>query len=188
MRRSTSTDCVLRSTTSSLTALTTTLTEPATRVFPIRLCRLRRTPFRNSRFKPTTSAPNSDARAARSSTPRFAAARTNFTARCMNSCATLRSTRRGFFKPLRGIKPTLIQNQFGGTIGGPIKRDRTFFFLDYEGFRQVEKNVSFSTLPTLQQRQGILTVRCARAVRLRGFDRRDRSRRNRSSPPVSAFR
>jgi hypothetical protein len=31
----------------------------------------------------------------------------------------------------------LIQNQFGGTIGGPIIKDRTFFFFDYEGFRRI---------------------------------------------------
>lgn len=64
----------------------------------------------------------------------------------------------GFFKPASGTKPPLIRNQFGATLGGPIIKDRTFFFLDYEGFRQVAKNVSFQTLPTLQQRQGILTV------------------------------
>jgi hypothetical protein len=63
----------------------------------------------------------------------------------------------GFFKPTSGVKPPLIRNQFGATLGGPIIKDRTFFFLDYEGFRQVEKNLVFSTLPTLQQRQGILT-------------------------------
>ncbi|NOT64131.1 MAG: TonB-dependent receptor, partial [Acidobacteria bacterium] len=63
----------------------------------------------------------------------------------------------GFFKPVSGVKPPLIRNQFGATLGGPVIRDRTFFFLDYEGFRQVDKNVTFSTLPTLQQRQGILT-------------------------------
>ncbi|MBL8187082.1 MAG: TonB-dependent receptor, partial [Acidobacteria bacterium] len=63
----------------------------------------------------------------------------------------------GFFKPTSGVKPPLIRNQFGFTLGGPIVRDRTFFFLDYEGFRQVAKDVQFSTLPTLQQRQGILT-------------------------------
>ncbi|HEX4945670.1 MAG TPA: carboxypeptidase regulatory-like domain-containing protein, partial [Blastocatellia bacterium] len=63
----------------------------------------------------------------------------------------------GFFKPASGVKPPLIRNQFGATLGGPIIRDRTFFFLDYEGFRQVAKDVVFSTLPTLQQRQGILT-------------------------------
>ncbi|MGH9800986.1 MAG: carboxypeptidase regulatory-like domain-containing protein, partial [Blastocatellia bacterium] len=63
----------------------------------------------------------------------------------------------GFFKPVSGVKPPLIRNQFGVALGGPIVKDRTFFFLDYEGFRQVAKDVVFSTLPTLQQRQGILT-------------------------------
>src|ERR1700685_1386395 len=33
------------------------------------------------------------------------------------------------------VKPQLNQNQFGGTIGGPIKKDRTFFFASYEGRR-----------------------------------------------------
>jgi hypothetical protein len=64
----------------------------------------------------------------------------------------------GFFKPVSGVKPPLIRNQFGFAFGGPIIKDRTFFFLDYEGFRQVAKDVSFSTLPTQLQRQGILTV------------------------------
>ena len=36
-----------------------------------------------------------------------------------------------------GPKPELRQNQYGGSISGPILRDRTFFFFDYEGFRQV---------------------------------------------------
>jgi Carboxypeptidase regulatory-like domain/TonB-dependent Receptor Plug Domain/TonB dependent receptor len=62
----------------------------------------------------------------------------------------------GFFKPNGGVKPPLIRNQFGFTFGGPIIKDRTFFFGDYEGFRQIQKNLQFSTLPTLLQRQGIL--------------------------------
>lgn len=63
----------------------------------------------------------------------------------------------GFFKPIGG-KPPLIRNQFGFTFGGPIIKDRTFFFGDYEGFRQVQKNLVYSNLPTLAQRQGILAV------------------------------
>lgn len=64
----------------------------------------------------------------------------------------------GFFKPTRGEKPVLIQNQFGGTIGGPIIKDRTFFFLNYEGFRRITRSLSFATIPTLAQRQGNLGV------------------------------
>lgn len=64
----------------------------------------------------------------------------------------------GFFKPAGGVKPPLIRNQFGFAFGGPIIKDRTFFFLDYEGFRQISKNLVFSTLPTLAQRSGILAV------------------------------
>jgi hypothetical protein len=65
---------------------------------------------------------------------------------------------RGFFFNPRVGKPTLLRNQFGATLGGPIIKDRTFFFVDYEGLRQVQKQTSFSALPTLAQRQGILAV------------------------------
>jgi hypothetical protein len=64
----------------------------------------------------------------------------------------------GFFKPTGGVKPPLIRNQFGFTFGGPIIKDRTFFFADYEGFRQISKALVFSSLPTLDQRNGILAV------------------------------
>ena len=64
----------------------------------------------------------------------------------------------GFFKPLGGVKPPLNRNQFGFTFGGPIIKDKTFFFGDYEGFRQIQKNLVYSNLPTLAQRQGILSV------------------------------
>ena len=52
-------------------------------------------------------------------------------------------------------KPALIRNQFGGAIGGPILRDRLFFFGDYEGNRQVQATYSTATIPTDLQRQGI---------------------------------
>jgi hypothetical protein len=62
----------------------------------------------------------------------------------------------GFFKPSTGVKPVLIRNQFGFAFGGPVLRDRTFWFVDYEGFRQVQRSLVFSSIPTLDQRNGIL--------------------------------
>src|SRR5262249_58954054 len=53
----------------------------------------------------------------------------------------------GFFKPTRGQKPVLIQNQFGGTIGGPIIKEKTFFFFDYESFRPITRAPPFAPLP-----------------------------------------
>lgn len=62
----------------------------------------------------------------------------------------------GFFKPAGGIKPVLNRNQFGFTLGGPVRPNRTFFFTHYEGFREISKSLRFATLPTLAQRQGVL--------------------------------
>src|SRR5438445_13574451 len=42
----------------------------------------------------------------------------------------------------------LRQNQFGGTLGGPIKKDKTFFFANYEGQRHVESPFYNSTVLT----------------------------------------
>jgi len=53
-------------------------------------------------------------------------------------------------------KPKFIQNQFGGTFGGPIWKDHTFFFVDYEGLRRIFNNANTaSTLPTANQRNGL---------------------------------
>jgi len=50
-----------------------------------------------------------------------------------------------------GAKPELRQNQYGGSIGGPIFRDRTFFHFDYEGLRQVIGVTDTGTVPTLAE-------------------------------------
>ena len=42
---------------------------------------------------------------------------------------------RNYFSPTRGA---FRQNQFGGTLGGPIRHDRIFFFVDYQGTRQTQ--------------------------------------------------
>ncbi len=64
----------------------------------------------------------------------------------------------GFFKPALGQKPTLTRHQFGATLGGPIVKNRTFFFVDYEGFREKVASVAFATLPSADQRLGNLGV------------------------------
>jgi len=57
-----------------------------------------------------------------------------------------------------GRKPELRQNQFGGSFGGPIFKDRTFFFGDYEGFRQVTGLTYTSTVPTLDEYNNINSI------------------------------
>ncbi|MGA9186499.1 MAG: carboxypeptidase regulatory-like domain-containing protein [Candidatus Acidiferrales bacterium] len=43
--------------------------------------------------------------------------------------------------------PKYIQNQFGGTVGGPIKRDKVFFFLDYQGTRTIQGQTQTASVP-----------------------------------------
>jgi Carboxypeptidase regulatory-like domain len=50
--------------------------------------------------------------------------------------------------PLAGKKPEYRQNQFGGSIGGPILRDRTFFFGDFEDLRIVQGVTAFAPTPS----------------------------------------
>jgi hypothetical protein len=59
----------------------------------------------------------------------------------------------------------LKQNQFGGTLGGPIVKDKTFFFAYYEGFRNRQGKTDSATVPTLAERQGDFSAMCPR-----GFD------------------
>ncbi|HUL76282.1 MAG TPA: carboxypeptidase regulatory-like domain-containing protein [Vicinamibacteria bacterium] len=54
-------------------------------------------------------------------------------------------------------KPVFRRNQFGFVLGGPIAKDQTFFFVDYQGSRQSIDRVRISTVPTALQRQGVFT-------------------------------
>jgi hypothetical protein len=59
--------------------------------------------------------------------------------------------------PFALVRPVTRSNQFGATLGGPIIRNKTFFFVGYEGFRSIVPATSSTTVPTLNDRQGILT-------------------------------
>jgi hypothetical protein len=51
-------------------------------------------------------------------------------------------------------KPAFRQNQFGGTLGGPVRHDRTFFFMDYQGWRVRNAQTYASSVPTDLMRTG----------------------------------
>ena len=63
-----------------------------------------------------------------------------------------------FFENANQInKGELRQNQFGGTFGGPIKKNKIFFFMDYQGLRRVQGTVLTGTVPTVAERQSNYT-------------------------------
>jgi hypothetical protein len=73
----------------------------------------------------------------------------------------------GYFKPtvVGGTgnivpfqKPTFNRNQFGVNFGGPILKNKLFYFVDYEGFRQTLKPLTVLTLPTQNELNGVLVV------------------------------
>ena len=61
-------------------------------------------------------------------------------------------------RPSTFVQPTFHRNQFGATFGGPIIKDKLFFFVDYEGVRQAQGYLNFYTVPDTNDRAGILPV------------------------------
>lgn len=62
------------------------------------------------------------------------------------------------FSPTVFLKPTLQRNQFGAAIGGPLIKNRLFWFADYEGYRQLQRYLNFDSIPNASDRSGILPV------------------------------
>ncbi len=58
--------------------------------------------------------------------------------------------------PFTGLNPPVRWNQFGGSLGGPIKKNKLFFFVDYQGTRQRNGGSLVATVPTQAERGGNL--------------------------------
>jgi Carboxypeptidase regulatory-like domain/TonB dependent receptor/TonB-dependent Receptor Plug Domain len=64
---------------------------------------------------------------------------------------------RNYFNDSAFRKSALRLNQFGGTLGGPIHKNKTFFFLNYEGFRRAAGITRITNVPTPDERAGKFT-------------------------------
>ena len=62
---------------------------------------------------------------------------------------------RNYFQTGNAVKPDYRRNQYGGVLGGPLVKDRTFFFADYQGQRQSIGRTVTSNVPTLAERSGV---------------------------------
>ncbi|HEX5966499.1 MAG TPA: carboxypeptidase-like regulatory domain-containing protein, partial [Pyrinomonadaceae bacterium] len=70
------------------------------------------------------------------------------------------TTANDFFNNAAGVeRPQLLRNIFGGSIGGPIKNDRAFFFFTYEGFREATATSVVREVPLPTLGQGIVRYR-----------------------------
>ena len=64
-----------------------------------------------------------------------------------------------FFGKRAGLdKPPFVQNNFGGSLGGPVMKDKLFFFSNYEGYRNREGVLFRRTVPTAAMRPGIFRI------------------------------
>jgi hypothetical protein len=63
---------------------------------------------------------------------------------------------RNYFDASDVAKPSFSRNQFGGAVGGPIQREKMFFFVDYEGFRQNLAVTQINIVPSQDARNGLI--------------------------------
>jgi len=74
--------------------------------------------------------------------------------------------------PFSAVKPKLVMNDFGGSIGGPVSipklyagKNKTFFFADYEGLRRPNQATVIQSIPTAAMKTGDLSVYTAATIR-----------------------
>jgi len=58
------------------------------------------------------------------------------------------------------VPPKLLRNNYGGSLGGPIKKERLFFFVNYEGHRQREAQSVVRIVPSAALQDGVVTYQC----------------------------
>jgi hypothetical protein len=68
---------------------------------------------------------------------------------------------RSYFNTTNMAKPNFIRNQFGAALGGPIWKNKTFFFMDYYGEQQIQGQTFVDTVPTALERTGNFGELCS---------------------------
>jgi hypothetical protein len=125
---------------------------------------LRMTPDSLQEFRVTTTNPN--ANVGRSSGAQIALITKSGTNQFHGSLYEYHrntvGTANDWFNNKAGVdRPQLLRNNFGGAIGGPIKKDRIFFFFNYEGFREAKGTSVVRQVPLATYGAGIIRYKTA---------------------------